>query len=253
MSNWLGKIITTLFPNGSWGTVYNYLCGKDGIAPTSGSLLMMGFAAALFHVGIMLLLPSPNTLRKWIMKSRHTIRVADFVQGNKTIKFAQIVIWSASFFWIMNAAVWFLASVCAANSIELRGTYTAVAYCAFLYVVLCSAIWFLYRLVRKNEYRGLLVKKEILPIIHSVLADKFSEIEANDCDPAIRVVASTSWILKKELFDLWYEATCAGVSLNGSECLDAVLDVIYNDERPYKWMTKRGKQAMERVRDALGR
>ena len=56
---------------------------------------------------------------------------------------------------------------------------------------------------------------------------------------------------ERGLFDLWYKAKSHGASVDGRECLDLVLGVIYNAECPYKWITKREKQTMERVRDAL--
>ena len=250
MSYLTGKIITMLFPDKSWMLVYSYLCGKDGIAPTGGSLLVVGFGVAMFYAGIMLLLPSPSTFRKWIKKPRQKIRVEDFVQSTKTVIFARVIMWGASFFWVMNATVWFLARICVAN-VELKETYVSIAHLAFFYVILCSVIWFLYRLVYRNKYRDLLMKKEILPVIHSVLLDKMSEEEANNCDSVFQAAIITSWTMKKGLFDLWYKAKSNGSLVDGREYLDLVLDVIYNADRPYKWITKREKQTMERVKNAL--
>lgn len=250
MSYLTGKIITMLFPDKSWTLVYNFLCGKDGIAPSGESLLVLGLGIALLYAGIMLLLPSSSTFRKWIKKPRQKIRVEDFVQSTKTVKFARAVMWAASFFWVMNATVWFLAHVCVAN-IELKQSYASIAHLAFRYVILCSVIWVLYRLVYRNKYRDLLMKEEILPVIHSALLDIMSEEDADNCDPAFQSAIITSWTMKNGLFDLWYKAKSHGASVDGRECLDLVLGVIYNAERPYKWITKREKQTMERVRDAL--
>lgn len=250
MSYLAGKIITMLFPDKSWMLVYSFLCRKDGIAPTGEALLVMGFGVALFYAGIMLLFPSPSTFRKWIKKPCQKIRVEDFVQSTKTVKFTRVVMWGASFFWVMNATVWFLARVCVAN-VELKEPYVSFAHLAFFYVILYSVIWFLYRLAYRNKYRDLLMKKEILPVIHSVLLDKMSEEEVNNSDSAFQSAIITSWTMKKGLFDLWSKAKSTGTLVDGREYLDLVLGVIYNAERPYKWITKREKQAMERVRDAL--
>lgn len=250
MSYLAGKIIALLFPDNSWIHVYSFLCGKDGMAPTGGSLLVMGFGVALFYAGIMLLLPSSRTFRKWTKNPHRKIRVEDYIQSTKTVKFARLVMWGASFFWVMNATVWFLARVCVAN-IELKETYASIASLAFSYVILCTVIWFLYRLVYRSKYRDLLMKEEILPVIHSVLLDKMSEEEANDCDSAFRSAIITSWTMKTGLFDLWSKAKSNGASVDGRECLKLVLGVIYNTERPYKWITKREKQTMERVKNAL--
>ncbi len=230
--------------------VYSFLCGKDGIAPTGGSLLVVGLGVALFYAGIMLLLPSPRTFSKWIKKPYQKIRVGDYIQSTKTVKFARVVMWGASFFWVMNVTVWFLAHICVAN-IELNETYASIAHLAFFYVILCSAIWFLYRLVYRNKYSDLLMKEEILPVIHSVLLDQMSEEEVNNCDPAFQSAIITSRTIKKGLFDLWSKAKSNGASVDGRECLDLILGVIYNTERPYKWITKREKQTMERVKNTL--
>ena len=250
MSYLTGKIIALLFPDNSWIHVYSFLCGKDGMAPTGGSLLVMGFGVALFYTGIMLLLPPSRTFRKWIKKPHQKIRVEDYIQSTKTVKFARLVMWGASFFWVMNATIWFLARVCATN-IELKETYASIASLAFSYVILCTVIWFLYRMVYRSKYRDLLMKEEILPVIHSVLLDKMSEEEANDCDSAFRSAIITSWTMKTGLFDLWSKAKSNGASVDGRECLKIVLGVVYNTERPYKWITKREKQTMERVKNAL--
>lgn len=249
----LDKIAVVLFPDGSWAFVYSYLCGRDGIAPTTSSLLLLGLSVSLIYAGFILLLPSPKTLRKWMKWPRRKIRAEDYVQSSRTIKFVQAVIWGASFFWVMNAAVWFLTRVCAANNLEVSASYTAVAHQAFLYVVLCSVIWLLYRLVREDEYRSLLIKEEVLPSIHYALSGKLSEEEENRCYPAIRSVTAVSRAAKTELFDLWYDTKNDGGAIDGQKCLDVVLDVIYNDTHPYIWLTKRERQTMESVRNSLGR
>ena len=248
------EIAAVLFPDGSWAFVYSYLCGRDGIAPTTSSLLVLGLSVSLIYAGFILLLPSPKTLRKWMKWSHRKIHAEDYVQSNsRTIRFVRAVIWGASFFWVMNASVWFLARVCAANNFESRAPYIAVAHQAFLHVALCSVIWLLYRLVREDKYRSLLVKEEVLPSVHSALSDKLSEEEENRCYPAIRSVTAVSRTAKMGLFNLWYDAKSNGGAIDEQKCLDVVLDVIYNDIHPYRWLTKREKQTMESVRNALGR
>ena len=249
------KITQALFPDKSWAFVFSFLCGKDGSAPQAGTLIILGFCAALIYTGITLLLSAPEPLRSRLHRSLgRTITVTEYNYPNrsKTGLFIRAVSRIIAFLLVMSGAVWFAGRVCAANNTDLRASYLALAGQAFRRCVFYCFILLFYRFLRKVQNGDLIIKNEVLPTIHSTLVGVIPEEIMASCESAISSVALISWRARRALPKTWCRTEHNSTKSNGCTYLNMVLDVVYKESgRPYRWLTERERAAMELVKTAF--